>query len=913
MLDAAERHGLDVVSPALLEGANDYDFAAFAPGYCEKMKDELRRGWFHGVCFAIRRSVFHRIGYPDTDRLMWGHEDKEYLVRCLRAGIPVGTVGGSVFHHFGSITQAAMKREQNIKKLGDHRHAYRRMGMGWWERKKFKSKQRQETAAWLVEHTPRWHDDAHAARKRGMATAVTQAPITSILLLAYNQRALIRDAVRSVLEQEGPPIEILLSDDASTDGTFDELAALARSYQGPHQVIARRNHRNLGIGEHLNTLVRESRGELLVVAAGDDISEPTRARSLQEAWLNSDRKLDLIATPLTAMSEDGGLGATIAVDDLAKVAQRGRLGGTQTLCRRSGTRLDAPTLRSLRPPPSRHRIRGPDHGVPGHLCRLGHYLAAAPGPIPDRWNLGAPKAPQRRGAAATAPGAERSPSCRTAAIDLRRGSYAFSGHGAGGTGSGTREAGIPARSASVFRLEHAGAHGTETRAAHPPALALAQVLERRQRPAAHQSGRTQSHMSSSRRSLRLSFYGSGLVQRFLRWLGRRLPGAGRTAPSIEVVFVTAPLHAQGWILDAICREIAQRLPNTVVRMCPAGTELPLARRYFFSHYMYYIQALSPLSPVYRGRSFVFATHLEPSKHGIDNHTLARLLDGSDGIICMNLALSRELAALGVAPDRLNVEVGAADPRLYQPHTRQPDGKVGFCSAFYERKSPDLILEIVRRLPHRKFVLLGRSWQKYKRFTELLSLPNFEYVEANYTDYPRYYAQMSVFVSASDLEGGPIPLLEAMMSNAVPVASTTGFAPDIIKHGRNGFLFPVGAAADTARPWIEEAFALRCDVHDTVRHCSWDDFATRVGARMGLSPATFTHGHRAPPCQQQRRQPIPTTRSAASTPSAWRPSCSTQVRRCWMWLRQWRLRAPPCRSLPHQGHGLQALRDVVGAG
>lgn len=349
-------------------------------------------------------------------------------------------------------------------------------------------------------------------------------------------------------------------------------------------------------------------------------------------------------------------------------------------------------------------------------------------------------------------------------------------------------------------------------------------------------------MNSFRRSLRLSLYGSDPVKRLLRWLGRRLLGADHTAQPLEVAFITAPLHAQGWILDAICREIAQRMPNSVIRMCPAGAELPLARRYFFSHYMYYIQALSPLSPIYRGRSFVFATHLEPSKHGIDNDMLARLLDGSDGVICMNLALSRELAALGVASDKLSVEVGAADPRLYQPHTRQPDGKVGFCSAFYERKSPDLILEIVRRLPHRKFILLGRSWQKYKRFTELLSLPNFEYVETDYTDYPRYYAQMSVFVSASDLEGGPIPLLEAMMSNAVPVASNTGFAPDIINHGRNGFLFAVGATAEAVCPLIEESFALTCDVRDTVRHCSWDDFAKRVGARMDLSPATFTHGY-----------------------------------------------------------------------
>jgi N-acetylglucosaminyl-diphospho-decaprenol L-rhamnosyltransferase len=167
MLDAAERHGLQVVSPSLLEGPQDYDFAAFAPEYGRKLADEVRRGWFHGVCFAIRRDVFHRIGYPDTDRLMWGHEDKEYLVRCLRTGIPVGTVGGSVFHHFGSITQQAMKREQNLSKLGDHRHAYRRMGMGWWQRKLFKRQQRRQTAAWADAEKQRHGVTMHMLRENG--------------------------------------------------------------------------------------------------------------------------------------------------------------------------------------------------------------------------------------------------------------------------------------------------------------------------------------------------------------------------------------------------------------------------------------------------------------------------------------------------------------------------------------------------------------------------------------------------------------------------------------------------------------------------------------------------------------------------------------------------------------------------
>jgi GT2 family glycosyltransferase len=111
MLDAAERHRLDVVSPALIEGALDYDFPATAAALTQAMSGTVREGWFHGVCFAVRRRVFQTIGFPDTDRQLGGREDVEFLVRCLRSGLRVGTVGDSLLHHFGSITQKAIKKE----------------------------------------------------------------------------------------------------------------------------------------------------------------------------------------------------------------------------------------------------------------------------------------------------------------------------------------------------------------------------------------------------------------------------------------------------------------------------------------------------------------------------------------------------------------------------------------------------------------------------------------------------------------------------------------------------------------------------------------------------------------------------------------------------------------------------------
>lgn len=135
-------------------------------------------------------------------------------------------------------------------------------------------------------------------------------------MLAYNQQATVRAAAESLLDQSGEPLEILLSDDASEDGTFDVISAMARDYRGPHLVQAVRNERNLGIGAHLNALVDRSRGDLLIVAAGDDVSRPERAKTLADAWLASNRQLDLIASPLISMDDQGRLGDRIEVDDL---------------------------------------------------------------------------------------------------------------------------------------------------------------------------------------------------------------------------------------------------------------------------------------------------------------------------------------------------------------------------------------------------------------------------------------------------------------------------------------------------------------------------------------------------------------------------------------------------------------------
>jgi hypothetical protein len=136
-------------------------------------------------------------------------------------------------------------------------------------------------------------------------TADSARPLVSMLVIAFNQAQQIGDAVRSALAQTYEPLEIIVSDDASSDATYTAIEAGLAGYAGPHRVIARRNTVNQGISAHLSQLAQLAHGELLFVAAGDDMSAPERCARVVDCWLAHGRRPDLIATDLADMDEAG--------------------------------------------------------------------------------------------------------------------------------------------------------------------------------------------------------------------------------------------------------------------------------------------------------------------------------------------------------------------------------------------------------------------------------------------------------------------------------------------------------------------------------------------------------------------------------------------------------------------------------
>ena len=137
------------------------------------------------------------------------------------------------------------------------------------------------------------------------AASGADRPLVTHFVYGYRQERIIRAAIESVLAQTYQPLEIVLSDDCSPDGTYRIMQEMAAAYRGPHRIVLNRNPTNLGITRHVERIMELSSGDFIVESAGDDISLPERTERLVAAWLASSRRAGLVHSEKRDIDADG--------------------------------------------------------------------------------------------------------------------------------------------------------------------------------------------------------------------------------------------------------------------------------------------------------------------------------------------------------------------------------------------------------------------------------------------------------------------------------------------------------------------------------------------------------------------------------------------------------------------------------
>ena len=98
------------------------------------------------------------------------------------------------------------------------------------------------------------------------------APKVSVIVPIFNQQPFIHETVESVLTQDYENVELVLSDDGSTDGTSEILRDYAATH--PERVSLVTSERNTGIAGAFNRGLDAHTGHYIAWLGGDDVMLP---------------------------------------------------------------------------------------------------------------------------------------------------------------------------------------------------------------------------------------------------------------------------------------------------------------------------------------------------------------------------------------------------------------------------------------------------------------------------------------------------------------------------------------------------------------------------------------------------------------------------------------------------------------
>jgi dolichol-phosphate hexosyltransferase len=112
--------------------------------------------------------------------------------------------------------------------------------------------------------------------------------LLTIVMPVYNERATLRPAVERLLKTELPlPVELIVVDDGSVDGSLETVADLAE----PGRVRLIRHVRNRGKGGAIRTGIETARGDVLTVLDADLEYDPADLAGLLAPILEDEARV----------------------------------------------------------------------------------------------------------------------------------------------------------------------------------------------------------------------------------------------------------------------------------------------------------------------------------------------------------------------------------------------------------------------------------------------------------------------------------------------------------------------------------------------------------------------------------------------------------------------------------------------
>jgi len=126
-------------------------------------------------------------------------------------------------------------------------------------------------------------------------------PAISVCVAGYNGERYIRAQLDSILTQLAANDEVIVVDDASTDGTKEQVLSL-----GDSRIQLIEHTTNRGVSRTFEDAIRAASGRILFLSDQDDLWSPKKVAVMLEAF-RSQPDVTLIATDVSLIDSDGSL------------------------------------------------------------------------------------------------------------------------------------------------------------------------------------------------------------------------------------------------------------------------------------------------------------------------------------------------------------------------------------------------------------------------------------------------------------------------------------------------------------------------------------------------------------------------------------------------------------------------------
>jgi glycosyltransferase involved in cell wall biosynthesis len=134
-----------------------------------------------------------------------------------------------------------------------------------------------------------------------------QAPLVSIVTPSFNQARFLAETLASVYVQDHRPLEHIVIDAASTDGTNELLSRWAADKNDSDYHLKWISEPDRGLGEAVNKGFERADGEYIGWLNSDDVYFDRIAIRSAVAALRADSTIDVVYGDVALISEDSGL------------------------------------------------------------------------------------------------------------------------------------------------------------------------------------------------------------------------------------------------------------------------------------------------------------------------------------------------------------------------------------------------------------------------------------------------------------------------------------------------------------------------------------------------------------------------------------------------------------------------------